>query len=135
MCATTPKERLQSYARHKFGSVKALELECGLANGTLGSNQEMSTKTLQKVMDVCPELSLDWLMLGLGKMERSIELPPKKEKEKKEDAVAEQTTNIYHLNLQSKDMVTIPASLLQQLQLQIAEKDKQISQLLNLLSK
>lgn len=133
MYAITIKERLQQYVKHKFGEYKSFELKVGLAPGSLSNSSEPSGIALQKVLEACPDLSPDWLITGAGTMLRHNVKPLKEEKEEYGE-VAEPTT-IYHLNIKDKDSVTIPASLLQQLQQQIAEKDKQIAQLLNILNK
>ena len=151
MYAMTTKERLQQYARYKFGEYKALELKCGLTHGTIGNRSEPNVRVLQKVLEKCPNLSPDWLILGMGTMERNTEkLEPislenlKKKKAQQEAASEEQEqeqvaepTNIYHLNLPPKGeepLVTIPSSLLKTIQHQLEQKDDQIAKLLALIN-
>ena len=69
MYAITPKERLQQYAKHRFRNFKEMELHCGLVNGAIGTSTEVSMKNLIKVLEACPELSPDWLILGHKKLE------------------------------------------------------------------
>lgn len=151
MYAITLKERLQQYAKIKFGSYKAMEVHCGLVNGQIGNNQGLNVTSVQKVLEKCPNLSPDWLILGMGTMERSpdnlesISLENIKKikaqqeaisQEQKQDQVAE-PTNIYHLNLPSQGeepLVTIPSSLLKTIQSQLEQKDNQIAKLLALMT-
>jgi len=142
MYAITPKERLQQYARHRFGSYREMELHCGLVNGAVGTSTEVSMKNLVKVLEACPDLSPDWLILGMGTMERSLDLTNKKEGQNHEhdqgQMQASENTTIYHVNIPNKGdepMVTLPASVLKSLQQQLEQKDTQISQLLKLMEK
>lgn len=142
MYAITPKERLRKYAKHVFGEYKALEIKCGLTNGTLANNSEPNVRVLQKVLEACPELNPDWLILGMGTMKRSLDLTNKKEGQNHEhdqgQTQASENTTIYHVNIPNKGdepMVTLPASVLKSLQQQLEQKDTQISQLLQLMEK
>lgn len=149
MYAITLKERLQQYAKFKFGTYKAMEVHCGLVNGQIGNNQGLNVTSVQKVLEKCPNLSPDWLILGMGTMERNPEkLEPislenlKKKKAQQEATSKEQEqvaepTNIYHLNLPPKGeepLVTIPSSLLKTIQHQLEQKDDQIAKLLALIN-
>lgn len=142
MYAITPKERLQQYARYKFGTMKAMEVHCGLVNGQIGNNSGPNVSTIQKILEACPELNPDWIILGVGPMERSLDLPNKKEGQNHEhdqgQMQASENTTIYHVNIPNKGdepMVTLPASVLKSLQQQLEQKDTQISQLLKLMEK
>ena len=151
MYAMTTKERLQQYARYKFGEYKALELKCGLTHGTIGNRSEPNVRVLQKVLEECPELNPDWLILGVGTMERNpeklepIRLDNLKKKKSQQEATSKEweqeqvaePTNIYHLNLPPKGeepLVTIPSSLLKTIQHQLEQKDDQIAKLLALMN-
>lgn len=132
MYAITPKERLQQYAKRVFGTYKDMELHCGLVNGAIGTSTEVSMKNLQKVMEACPELNPDWLILGTGTMERKRQLAAAPNR--KEDKVSDE--NSYHLQgTSSEPIITIPSSVLTMLQQQLAQKDQQISQLLRIMDK
>jgi hypothetical protein len=133
MYVLTIKERLRKYVQTLGVPDYTFETKCGIAGGTLSNNYEPSGPVLSKILEANPELNPDWLITGAGTMLRHNVKPLKEEKEEYGE-VAEPTT-IYHLNIKDKDSVTIPASLLQQLQQQITEKDKQIAQLLNILNK
>ena len=151
MYAMTTKERLQQYARYKFGEYKALELKCGLTHGTIGNRSEPNVRVLQKVLEECPELNPDWLILGVGTMERNpeklepIRLDNLKKKKSQQEATSKEweqeqvaePTNIYHLNLPpqgEEPLVTIPSSLLKTIQHQLEQKDDQIAKLLALMN-
>lgn len=140
MYATTPKLRLQQYAKHKFGEYKAMEAVCGLTHGTLSYPSEPNVKILQKVFSSCPELNPDWVIMGVGPMERIHEQP----KPTVSPAAVEQPADIQTLTVSDptqpykgkiKDgMITVPASLLAALQQQLENKDAQIATLLQLLN-
>lgn len=109
-----------------------MELHCGLVNGAIGTSTEVSMKNLQKVMEACPELNPDWLILGTGTMERKQQLTAAPSR--KEDKVSDE--NSYHLQgTSSEPIITIPSSVLTMLQQQLAQKDQQISQLLRIMDK
>lgn len=141
MYAITPKERLQQYAKHVFGNYKEMELHCGLVNGAIGTATELSMKNLIKVLEACPEISPDWLILGSGTMQR----PSETTKPAPASPVfTEQPADIQTLTVSDptqpykgkiKDgMITVPASLLAALQQQLENKDAQIATLLQLLN-
>lgn len=148
MYAMTTKERLQQYARHKFGEYKALELKCGLTHGTIGNRSEPNVRVLQKVLEECPELNPDWLILGVGTMERGI--PTAKPQpigvKVTNDGLDIVTANVqslpvneptqpYKANKREKDeMVTIPSSILDALRQQLENKDAQIATLLQVIN-
>ena len=143
MYAITPKERLQQYARHRFGSYKEMELHCGLVNGAIGTSTEVSMKNLVKVLESCPNLSPDWLILGTGPMERQPEkLKPisidnlKKEIDEIErpatEEIAEPTQP--YKGRDKDEMITIPSSILQALKQQLENKDAQIATLLQIMN-
>ena len=142
MYAITPKERLRQYAKHVFGEYKALELKCGLTNGTLANNSEPNVRVIQKVLEKCPDLSPDWLILGQGPMLRTLDQQKRisianKEREYEEDVpsiekVAE-PTQPYNGNIKD-DTVTIPSSVLRALQQQLENKDAQIATLLSVIN-
>jgi hypothetical protein len=136
MYAITPKERLRQYAKHVFGEYKALELKCGLTNGTIGNNSEPNVRVIQKVLDACPDLSPEWLILGVGSMQRTgiRELTPPTLAEQQEEMRVEEPTKPYR-KTPSEDMVTIPSSLLKTLNQQLENKDAQIATLLQILNK
>ena len=132
MYAITPKTRLQQYARHKFGEYKAMEKVCGLTHGTLSYPSEPNVRVLQKVLEACPDLSPDWLILGTGSMERERQMTAAPIR--KEDKASDE--NSYHLQgTSSEPIITIPSSVLTMLQQQLAQKDQQISQLLRIMDK
>jgi hypothetical protein len=119
-----------------------MELHCGLVNGQVGNSQGLNVTSVQKVLEACPELSPDWLILGTGTMERRSEplsgSAAQKESEKpiSQDKVAE-PTNIYHLNLPpqgTEPLITIPESVLQTIKQQLEQKDNQIAKLLEIMN-
>lgn len=148
MYAITPKERLRLYAKHRFGEYKALEIKCGLTNGTLANNSEPNVRVLQKVLEACPELSPDWLILGVGTMERGIPTAKPQPIGVKvtndgldivtanvQSAPVNEPTQPYKSNKREKDeMVTIPSSILDALRQQLENKDAQIATLLQVIN-
>ena len=145
MYAITPKERLRQYAKHRFGEYKALEIKCGLTNGTLANNSEPNVRVLQKVLEACPELSPDWLILGVGTMERGIPTAKPqpigvKVMDDGLDIVTSQApvnepTQPYKSTKREKDeMVSIPSSILDALRQQLENKDAQIATLLQVIN-
>ena len=139
MYAITPKERLRQYAKHVFGEYKALELKCGLTNGTIANNSEPNVRVIQKVLENCPDLSADWLILGEGPMIRYAKnLKPvsfARTESEKSDSVEQVSEPTQPYNGREKDgMVTIPSSLLNALKQQLENKDAQIATLLQILN-
>jgi len=148
MYAMTTKERLQQYARYKFGEYKALELKCGLTHGTIGNKSEPNVRVLQKILEECPELNPDWLILGVGTMERGKPVTKAgtegiKLTKAEPDVVstpsnvmpANEPTQPYKSNMREKvEMVTIPSSILDALRQQLENKDAQIATLLQVIN-
>jgi len=140
MYALTPKERLQKYARHRFKNYKEMELHCGLVNGAVGTSSEVSMKNLIKVLEACPELSPDWLILGVGPMLRSLDQQKrisvaKENKEYEEAQIVEEVaepTQPYKGKVKD-EMITIPSSVLYALKQQLENKDAQIATLLQII--
>lgn len=141
----TTKERLQQYARYKFGEYKALELKCGLTHGTIGNRSEPNVRVLQKVLEECPELNPDWLILGAGPMERGIPTSKPQPVGVKvtndgldivtSQAPVNEPTQPYTPTKRAKDdMVTIPSSILDALRQQLENKDAQIATLLQVIN-
>lgn len=141
MYAITPKERLQQYAKHVFGNYKEMELHCGLVNGAIGTATELSMKNLVKVLESCPDINPDWLILGTGRMLRSDEVI---KPATVSPAAVKQPADIQTLTVSDptqpykgkiKDgMITVPSGLLAALQQQLENKDAQIATLLQLLN-
>lgn len=137
MFATTTKERLQKYAKHKFGEYKVMEDKCGLTHGILSYPSEPNVRVLQKVLQKCPDLSADWLILGIGPMERYTTNNNNNNNNKEENhdsnlQLAEPTQP--YQGKQKDGMVTVPSSILQALQQQLENKDAQIATLLEILN-
>ena len=148
MYAITPKERLQQYARYKFGTMKAMEVHCGLVNGQIGNNSGPNVSTIQKILEACPELNPDWVILGVGPMERGkpvTKAEPEGAKLTKAGpdvvstptnvAPANEPTQPYKSNVREKvEMVTVPSSILEALRQQLENKDAQIATLLQVIN-
>lgn len=148
MYAITSKDRLQQYAKYKYGSYREMELKCGLVNGAVGTATELSMKNLKKVLEECPELSPDWLILGVGTMERGIPTAKPQPIGVKvtndgldivtanvQSATVNEPTQPYKSNKREKDeMVTIPSSILDALRQQLENKDAQIATLLQVIN-
>jgi hypothetical protein len=65
-------ERLFQYFEFKDIKPTRFEKEVGLSNGYLGKqyrrNADIGTGILIKIIDFCPELSIEWLLFGNGEM-------------------------------------------------------------------
>ena len=141
MYAITSKDRLQQYAKYKYGSYREMELKCGLVNGAIGTATELSMKNLKKVLEECPELNPDWLILGVGTMERGIPtakpqpIGVKVAKDGLDIVTANEPTQPYKSNNREKvEMVTVPSSILEALRQQLENKDAQIATLLQVIN-
>lgn len=145
MYAITSKDRLQQYAKYKYGSYREMELKCGLVNGAIGTATELSMKNLKKVLEECPDLSPDWLILGVGTMERGKSVEKPAGIKLRQDGIeivtaptvapANEPTQPYKSNKIEKDeMVTIPSSILDALRQQLENKDAQIATLLQVIN-
>lgn len=135
MYSITIKERLQQYVKQKFGEYKAFELKAGLAPGSMSNSSEPSGIALQKVLETCPDLSPDWLIMGMGKMERhsKSELLNGSAAQLHTDLKVAEPTKPYQSS--EEKLVTIPASLLDSLRQQLENKDAQIATLLQIMNK
>ena len=72
------KKRLLEFIERQYGmSQREFERMCDLAQGTISSikNQGPTTETLWKIANKCPELNLNWLVLGVGNMLNGEQLP------------------------------------------------------------
>lgn len=72
--------RLKEYIEYKGLNVSSFEKSLGMANNTIrkkivSGNSNMGTDTLQIILKNYPELSADWLLLGIGEMIRKHETP------------------------------------------------------------
>ena len=144
MYAITPKERLQQYARYKFGTMKAMEVHCGLVNGQIGNSSGLNVTTVQKILEACPELNPDWLILGVGTMERGKPVEKPAGIKLRQDGIeivtappvapANEPTQPYKSNREKDEMVTIPSSILDALRQQLENKDAQIATLLQVIN-
>lgn len=68
-------ERLQEILRYSNLSVRALAIKCSLKQQTLDKHikgiSEPSANTLMGIAAAFPEISTDWLLLGVGSMLRA----------------------------------------------------------------
>lgn len=66
------RERLVKFARVQYGlGMTRFEQYVGLTEGTIHKiNDGMSTRNVEKIMKKCPELNLEWLIMGTGAMLR-----------------------------------------------------------------
>jgi hypothetical protein len=83
----SPIDRLFTYFESKGIKPTRLEKEIGLSNGYLGNTKrrggDLGTGILQKIVDYCSDLNLNWLLTGKGSMllstlQDSVELPKTK---------------------------------------------------------
>lgn len=67
-------DRLQEILKYSRLSVRGLAIKCGLKQQTLDKHikgiAEPSANTLQAIAIAYPEISSDWLLLGIGSMLR-----------------------------------------------------------------
>ncbi len=66
----TIRERLTEFAKTQgFKTLSGFESACGFTKNTLTKDREgISSTTLVKISDKFPQLSLDWVILGRGRM-------------------------------------------------------------------
>lgn len=63
------KDRLQAFARSKGLSDRAFEIECGLSNGFMNKASENTRRTsLDRVSTAFPDLNVNWVLTGEGRM-------------------------------------------------------------------
>ena len=69
------KTRLVEFARKQYGmGMTRFEDHTGINSGTINKIRDgVSTTTLAKIASACPELNIDWLLLGKGDMLKSKE--------------------------------------------------------------
>ena len=66
------RDRLVYFARTQYGlGMTRFEKYIGITEGTIHKIKDgVSTRQIEKIIKKCPELSLDWLILGQGEMLR-----------------------------------------------------------------
>ena len=62
------KERLATYMKDSRLKVTALEKKAGISAGSLRQSAKPSADFIRRVLEVCPDLSAEWLMRGQGNM-------------------------------------------------------------------
>lgn len=64
------RERLTEFAVSQgFRTLSGFEKACGFTKNTLTKDREgISSTTLCRIVDIYPQLSLDWVILGRGSM-------------------------------------------------------------------
>jgi hypothetical protein bfra3_16308 len=68
---TTIKERIKDVAQYYGLSIRAFEERCGLGRGNIsnmGNESGIGSDKLSKIIDTFPEVSLNWLVMGTGRM-------------------------------------------------------------------
>lgn len=64
------KERTLHLAKYKHLSVNAFEKATGLSSGYLRNTKNYSAEVCAKILEVYPDISPEWLLLGEGEMQR-----------------------------------------------------------------
>ncbi len=64
----TKKDRLKLFVKEQRISYRAFESLCGLSRGYFLSCKEISDKMLGKIKEAYPQLNVDWVLTGKGKM-------------------------------------------------------------------
>lgn len=122
-------ERLYTYLKHKGIKPTNFERNIGLSSGYLSTqkkrNADMGESVLIKINDNCQELSLDWLLTGVGPMI------------KKQEAIAVIQSIAGNYNMQSghgsKNNQNIDKNIIkeiEELRNQVSKKDKIIENLM-----
>lgn len=60
--------RLRLYIAAKSLSARRFEALCGLANGYTRTAKSVGTDKLQAIKRACPDININWLVLGVGPM-------------------------------------------------------------------
>lgn len=70
LAMATIRERLTEFALSQgFRTLSGFERSCGFTKNTLTKDYSgLSSTTLTKIVDSYPQLSLDWVILGRGRM-------------------------------------------------------------------
>lgn len=114
----TSKERFIDYLKEKGLGQTAFEKSAGLSRGQIAQKVGFSAATLEKIAAACPDLNLEWLITGEGEM---LKLPSSTE--------SPATINSHNANSHINDGGTIDRLLAL-----LEEKDRQINQLLQIIS-
>lgn len=94
--------RLKEFIAYKGISVFGFEKSIGLANNTIrkklaSGHSNMGTDTLQLILKTYPELSADWLLLGIGEMLRKDNKEPEETGDPQLEIIKQQQQTISEL--------------------------------------
>ena len=77
--SSNARERLLEFIAHKGISQRQFYLTCDLSTGFLTKGKSIGSENLRKISESYPDISLEWLIRGIGNMLKSpIELETKK---------------------------------------------------------
>lgn len=113
-------ERLKEYIDYRGISVAAFERSIGMANASFGKSLKnkgaIGTDKLEKILSIYPEISPNWLLMGIGEMIITKRTP--------ENPNVQEPTNNEHKDNKNQTLgQDIPPSILDRLLNTIAEKD------------
>ena len=64
------KERFVYYLEIQGSNRNKFYLQSGVSNGALDKKTGLTEATILKIFEIYPDISLDWLLLGIGEMNR-----------------------------------------------------------------
>lgn len=107
-------KRLQEFLEYKSISVFAFEKRIGLTNNSIrkkitSGRSNMGTETLTAILETYPELSADWLILGVGNMLRDDNT--KQEPQNKDAQLLELTEALQIIKKQQDTIIELTKAL------------------------
>lgn len=81
----TSKERLAEYLRKKEITFNSFYIRAGLSNGFLSKPGSLGSSNIEKIISICTDLNLEWLITGKGEMIKKEVKPDQKENHKPYD--------------------------------------------------
>lgn len=127
------KSRLRVFVDHLGIDRRAFHKSIGVADGFLNSDSEPNSSAVSSVIKTYPQLSPDWLLTGEGEMLRNMKEHPSvvNISEDANEPARPYTRPAREMQQQnSKDFITLPIAVWNELRQQLQNKDDQIATLL-----
>jgi hypothetical protein len=87
------KDRIKQFIHYQHITAKDFCFKCGLSNGFLTNDSAVGSDKIAKIVEVYPEINLEWLVMGDGPMLND---------QVNEEAPAYGATATYMIDLQKK---------------------------------